>query len=293
MSKFIIEGKIPLRGKVRISGSKNAAIKMIAASILTDEEVVLGNVPKIEDVDVVKRMVEGIGIKTEEINDHKIRLTGGSVFSNTVPLDLSSKSRSAVILLGPLLARFGEAAIAEPKDCPLGPRPINRHLEALQALGAEVSHQEGVYRLKTKKLVGATIKFEKNTVMGTENAILAACLAEGKTTIVSAAQEPEVDDLIEFLRKMGAQIKRIEDRIIEIEGISSLSGADYEIMPDRNEAVGFAVAAALTRGDVSLEGARVQDLTPFLTKLDKLGVHYDSAGGSLRVWAEEDAKFSS
>lgn len=292
MPKYIIEGGIPLRGKVRISGSKNAAMKMIAASILTDGEVVLSNVPQIEDVAVIKRMVEGIGIKTERVNDHKLRLSGGSVFSNTIPLDLSSKSRSAIVLVGPLLARFGEAAISEPKDCPLGPRPINRHLEALQALGAEISHQEGVYRLKAKKLVGTAIKFEKNTVMGTENAILAACLAEGKTRIVNAAQEPEVDDLIDLLRGMGAQVERVEDRLIEIEGVSSLSSASYEIPPDGNESVEFAVAVAITHGDITLEGVRIKDLTPFLTKLDKIGVHYDSTGGSLRVWAEEDLKFN-
>ncbi len=289
MQKFLIEGGIPLKGQVQISGAKNAAIKMVAASLLTSDEVVLENIPRIDDVGVIVEIVENLGVKTEFLDEHTLGLRADEVFSSEVPHSLGVKSRSSVITIGPLLARFGEVTIPEPGGCRIGLRPIDRHLMVLEKLGAVVSHKGGVYKISVPRLKGAEINFDKNTVMGTENAILASVLAEGETVITNAAEEPEVDDLIVLLVKMGARIKRdeSESRRIVVEGVRELAGARHRILPDRNEAVTFAVAAAATRGDVTLTDVRPLDLTAFLAKLEKMGVGFDIQKQTLRVWLEE------
>ncbi len=289
MQKFIIEGGVPLKGQVQISGAKNAAIKMVAASLLTSEEVVLENIPRIEDVGVIVKIVENLGVKTEFLDEKVLSLRADEVFSSKVPHSLGVSSRSAVMTIGPLLARFGEVVVPEPVGCRIGLRPIDRHLAALQSLGAVVEQKGGVYKLTAPRLKGAGIHFEKNTVMGTENAILAAVLAEGETAITNAAEEVEVDDLIKLLVKMGGKIKRDEQesRRIIIEGVRELGGARHRVLPDRNEAVTFAVVAATTRGDVTLTNVRPLDLTAFTAKLEKMGVGFDIQKESLRVWLDE------
>ena len=290
MQKFITEGGTPLKGQVQISGAKNAAIKMVAASLLTAGEVVLENIPRIDDVGVIVKIVENLGVKTEFLDEKVLGLKAGEVFSTQIPHSLGVSSRSAVMAVGPLLARFGEVTIPEPGGCRIGLRPIDRHLDALEQLGATVGHKEGVYKITAPRLKGTTINFEKNTVMGTENILLASVLAEGETIITNAAEEPEVDDLIELLTKMGARVKRDEQesRRIIVEGVRELSGALHKILPDRNEAVTFAVAAAATRGDVTLENVRPLDLTAFTAKLEKIGVGFDIQKNTLRVWLEKD-----
>lgn len=291
MQKFLIESSTPLKGQVQISGAKNVAIKMVAASLLTSEEVVLENIPRIDDVGVVVEIVRNLGVKTEFLDEHTLGLRADEVFSSTVPHSLGVKSRSAIITIGPLLTRFGEVTLPEPGGCRIGLRPINRHLEALEKLGATVSHEGGVFKISAPRLKGTTIKFDKNTVMGTENTILAAVLAEGETEILNSAEEPEVDELIALLNRMGARIKRDENesRRIIIEGVRELGGARHRILPDRNEAVTFAVAAAATRGDVTIVDARPLELTAFLAKLEKMGVGFDIQGKNLRVWLEKTA----
>jgi UDP-N-acetylglucosamine 1-carboxyvinyltransferase len=292
MQKFIIDGGVPLKGTVRIAGAKNAVIKMIAASLLTSDEVVLGDIPRIDDVGVMVEVVQNLGVQTEFIDEKTLGLKAAEVFATEIPRSLGSISRSAVITIGPLLARFGEVTIPEPGGCRIGLRPIDRHLRAFEAFGAEVACENGLYTISAPQLKGATIRFEKNTVMGTENAILAAVLARGETTIVNAALEPEVDDLIELLVGMGARIERSKEnpRKIVIEGVKELGGFKKTVIPDRNEAVTFAVAAAATRGDVTLTNVRPQDLTAFLAKLDKMGVPFDSEESSLRVWLDSDTR---
>jgi UDP-N-acetylglucosamine 1-carboxyvinyltransferase len=199
VQKFLIEGGIPLKGQVQISGAKNAAIKMVAASLLTPQEVVLENIPRIDDVGVIVKIVENLGVKTEFLDEKVLGLRADGVFSSEVPQSLGVTSRSAIMTVGPLLARFGEVTFPEPGGCRIGLCPIDRHLEALQLLGVDVKHEGGVYKLTAARLKGADIHFEKNTVMGTENLILTAVLAEGETIITNAAEEPEVDDLIAFL----------------------------------------------------------------------------------------------
>jgi len=289
MQKFIINGGVPLKGQVAISGAKNAAIKMVAASLLTTQEVVLENIPRIDDVGVIVKIVENLGVKTEFLDEKVLGLKAVDVFSSKIPHSLGVSSRSAVMTIGPLLTRFGEVTISEPGGCRIGLRPIDRHLAALEQLGAVVEQNQGVYKITASRLKGAEINFEKNTVMGTENILLAAVLAEGETVIGNAAEEPEVDDLIELLTKMGAKIKRDENepRRIVIEGVRELSGARHSILPDRNEAVTFAVAAAATRGDITLTNVRPLDLTAFTAKLEKMGVGFDIQKNSLRVWLEE------
>ena len=291
MQKFIIDGGVPLKGQVQISGAKNAAIKMVAASLLTTQEVVLENIPRIDDVGVVVKIVENLGVKTEFLDEKVLLLKADEVFSTQIPHSLGVSSRSAVMAIGPLLARFGEVTIPEPGGCRIGLRPIDRHLAALERLGAAVEHEQGVYKITAPRLKGAEINFEKNTVMGTETVLLASVLAEGETVIVNAAEEPEVDDLIALLLKMGAKIKRDESdpRRIVIEGVRELSSARHRILPDRNEAVTFAVAAVATRGDVTLTNVRPLDLTAFTAKLEKMGVGFDIQKNSLRVWLEEGA----
>lgn len=288
--KMIVEGGVPLRGSVTVSGSKNASIKMIAASLLTDEEVILTNVPEIKDVELIKTMASHLGVKVESSAPHKLKLKADNITTTTVPLTLGLPSRSSVIFLGPLLARFGKAAFPQPGGDMIGQRPIDRHLDALVQLGAKMEYVDGVYRGESAKLKGQTIVFRRNTVMGTENAILAATLAEGETVIINAAQEVEIDDLILLLNKMGAKITR-NDRSIRIEGVSKLHGAEHEIIPDRNEAVTFAVAGLVTDGDVILEKVHPPHLTAFLAKLDKLGASFTSERGSLRVWKEKAKTF--
>lgn len=294
MQKFVIDGGVPLKGQVQVSGAKNAAIKMVAASLLTPEEVVLENVPRIDDVGVVVDVVRNLGVKMELLDEHTLSLRAEDVFSTNIPRSLGVKSRSAVITIGPLLARFGEVVIPEPGGCRIGLRPIDRHLQALESLGADVSYERGLYKLSSARLKGSTIRFEKNTVMGTENAILAAVLAEGETVLVNAAEEPEVDDLIALLTKMGAKVKRDEQesRKIVIEGVRELSGARHQVLPDRNEAVTFACAAAATYGEVALSGVRSTDLTAFLAKIEKMGVGFEVGPNELRVWLDKASPLS-
>ncbi len=262
---------------------------MVAASLLTTQEVVLENIPRIDDVGVIVKIVENLGVKTEFLDEKVLLLKADEVFSTQIPHSLGVSSRSAVMAIGPLLARFGEVTIPEPGGCRIGLRPIDRHLAALERLGAAVEHEQGIYKITAPRLKGAEINFEKNTVMGTETVLLASVLAEGETVIVNAAEEPEVDDLIALLLKMGAQIKRDDGnpRRIVVEGVRELSSARHRILPDRNEAVTFAVAAAATRGDVTLTNIRPLDLTAFTAKLEKMGVGFDIQKNSLRVWLEE------
>ena len=290
MQRFIVEGGANLKGTVNISGSKNAAIKMIAASLLSSEEIILSNVPNISDVEVIVNMVRNLGTEADWIDDNKLRLKSVSPVSQKIPTEITRTTRSAVMLMAPLLARYGDFSICSPGGDGIGVRPINRHLEALSAFGAEVGHNDGCYFGSAKVgLRGAEVGFKKNTVMGTETAILAGVLASGKTVINSAAAEPEIDDLITLLNKMGAKIVRKEERTIEIEGVTVLHGASHEVMPDRNEAVTYAVAAAVTRGDVIVSKITPQHLTSFLAKIHKMGVSYEVGKNSLRVWVDKDA----
>lgn len=254
MSKYQIEGGIPLKGKVAISGAKNAAIKEIIAALLTTEEVALNNVPEISDVEVDLEIVKALGVGVKKPQKNSLVLRSQERLKTSIPPVLSAKSRVAIMTMGPLLAREGAVVLPSPGGCPIGERPLDRHLTALERLGASFISEGGLIKGKTTGLSGNRINFPKNTVMGTENALLAAVLAAGETEITGAAMEPEVDDLITLLVKMGARIERdgVDPRVVRVEGVSVLKGAKHAVVPDRNEAVTYAVAAAVTRGDVTL-----------------------------------------
>jgi len=292
-AKFIVEGGVPLRGTVEISGAKNAAIKAIAASLLTDEPVTIENVPRIRDVEVDLDIIRALGKKVEFTAPNTLEIHSAGPLTPEVPRHLGCQSRAAILTLGPLLARFGKAVVPLPGGCKIGNRPVDRHLAALKALGAEVTLDEDGYRAATSQLRGGTIAFPKKTVMGTETALLASVLAQGETEIVNAAAEPEVDDLIVMLREMGAQVSRdCEDPArIKVSGVERLAGIKHRLIPDRNEAVTFAIGAAVTRGDVILKDMRPGDVTAFLAKLNTVGVSYEVAKDSLHVWATPDQLF--
>lgn len=290
LSKFLIEGGAPLKGEVEVCGAKNAAIKMIAAALLTTDEVILSNVPEIDDVFVMVEAAQKLGMTATWVDNHKLSLKAGEISSQKIETSLSCRARSTIMFMGPLLARFGSFSIGEPGGCTIGKnRPINRHLSAFEKMGATINFTGGYYIGEVQGgLKGGEIIFEKNTVMGTENALLACVLSSGLTSILNAAQEPEVDDLILLLNKMGARIERTEDRLIKVEGVRHLHGSSHEIIPDRNEAVTFAIAAAVTRGDILIKKIRPADLVAFLAKLEKAGVGFESGKSSLRVWCRDD-----
>jgi len=288
-----VEGGIPLKGEVRISGAKNAAVKEIIASLLTSDSLVVDNVPAISDVEVDLEVAKALGVEVRRLGRNAFSLRSRPKLGTEVPATLSVKTRSAILTMGPLLAREGRVALPTPGGCPIGARPLDRHLAGLEALGAKFEIGPDKIVGRAKQLRGGRVVFTKNTVMGTENVLLAAAVSEGETEILGAAQEPEVDDLIFLLNKMGARIARdaVNPRIVRVQGVPSLRGAKHTVLPDRNEAVTFAVAAAVTRGDILLTDLTLADLTSFLAKLQRIGVSYEVERKGLRVWVEEGVVF--
>ncbi|MEA2630183.1 MAG: UDP-N-acetylglucosamine 1-carboxyvinyltransferase, partial [Chloroflexota bacterium] len=270
---LLIEGGRPLSGTVAISGAKNAALKLLAAATLTGERCRFTNVPEIEDVRVMADTLRDLGVVVDHPSPNVYEVASGDVEWLFVPLEAAAKMRASFILLGPLLARFGRVIISNPGGDRIGRRPVNLHVDAMRALGAEIEYRNGYYFARAPgRLRGAEVRFPFVTVMGTENALLAAVLADGHTIIRPAAQEPEVDDLIVFLQAMGAEVERTYPDTIEVEGRKRLRGADHRVVPDRIETGTFIVAAAVTGGHVTLEGAPCEHIGAFLEVLDRVGV---------------------
>jgi UDP-N-acetylglucosamine 1-carboxyvinyltransferase len=283
---FRVVGGRPLRGTVPVSGSKNAALKLLAAATLTGERCRFTNVPEIADVAVMVETLGDLGIVVDHPAPNTYEVASGDVDWLFVPLEAAAKMRASFILLGPLLARFGRVIISNPGGDRIGRRPVNLHVDAMRALGADIEYRNGYYFARSPgRLRGADVTFPTVTVMGTENALLAATLADGHTTIRPAAQEPEVDDLIEFLRQMGAEVERTAPDTIEVEGRRRLRGAEHMVMADRIEAGTFVVAAAVTGGEVTLSGAPQQHLGAFLEVISDVGVAVSSDGDTLTVRA--------
>ena len=276
---FRIEGGRPLHGSVRISGAKNAALKLMAAATLTGERCRLTNVPEIEDVRVMAETLQHLGVVVDHPAPNVYEIASGDVDWLFIPLEAAAQMRASFILLGPLLSRFGRVIISNPGGDRIGRRPVNLHVDAMKALGADVEYRYGYYFVQAPgRLRGSKIGFPQVTVMGTENAMLAATLAEGHTVIRPAAREPEVDDLIAFLQKMGADVARTAPDTIEVEGRRRLRGAEHDVVPDRIEAGTFIVAAGVTGGEILLENAPCAHLTAMLETLDRAGlpVHCDA-----------------
>jgi UDP-N-acetylglucosamine 1-carboxyvinyltransferase len=270
---FRVDGGRPLHGTVAISGAKNAALKLLAASTLTGERCRLTNVPEIEDVRVMAQTLTELGVVVDHPEPNVYEVAAGDVDWLFVPLEAAAKMRASFMLLGPLLARFGRVIISNPGGDRIGRRPVNLHVDAMRALGAQIEYRNGYYFATAPgRLRGTEVHFPFVSVMGTENAMLAATLAEGHTTIHPAAQEPEVDDLIRFLRAMGAEVERTTPDTIEVEGRRRLRGAEHRVIPDRIEAGTFVVAGAVTGGRISLTGAPCDHLGAFVEIVGRAGV---------------------
>lgn len=278
MDKFIITGGKPLRGEVTIGGAKNVALKLVVASLLTDEPIIIHNVPEIRDVDLMLEVLTSLGVKGSRSGD-TITAQNGHVGQFQVPLDIGARLRTSSMVIGPLLARYGKAMISNPGGCRIGARPIDRHIAALRGLGASIEYrsEDGYfYATAPEGLKGTTYEFAKNSHTGTETIILAAVLAKGETIIKRAAEEVEIDELISLLNRMGAVIKRSGKQEITIEGVEYLHGAQYSIMPDRNEEVTFAVGAAVTGGEVTVVGSQHQHIPAFLEAFVAAGGGYEA-----------------
>ncbi len=266
-------GGRPLRGRVRISGSKNAALKMLAAATLTGDRCRFTNVPEIEDVRVMADVLRDLGVKVDHPQPNTYEVEASEVDWLFVPLEAAAKMRASFILLGPLLTRFGRVIISNPGGDRIGRRPVNLHVDAMRAMGADIAYRNGYYFARAPgRLRGTKLDFPLVTVMGTENAILAATLADGRTVIRPAAREPEVDDLIAFLQKMGADVERTAPDVVEVYGKRRLQGAEHQIISDRIEAGTFVVAAAVTGGEMTIEAAPCDYLGSFLDVLAGTGV---------------------
>lgn len=274
MEKYIIEGGKILTGEIRLTGAKNVAMKTIVAALLTDEKVVVKNIPLISSVTGTAKIVEPLNVKVRFNKDNSAVIEAKKINKYSIPLELGGLFRTATMTIGPLLHRFGKAVVPNPGGCRLGKRPIDRHIQGLMSLGAQISYKNGYFYANSKELHGTYYKFPKNTHTGTETLILAAVLAKGKTTLENASAEPEVDDLINFLNSMGAKIKRVDQRTILIEGVKHLHGTKYSIMVDRNEAVTFAIAAYMTKGDVFVKDIKSRSIKSFLDQLKLANASY-------------------
>ena len=293
MERFFIEGGNRLYGEVEVSGAKNAALKLIAATLLAPGKTVLHNVPRIKDVETMLAVLEGLGAKTE-FSGSTLSIDASSVDSYTAPYDLVRQMRASIVVLGPLVARFGEAEVSAPGGCNLGLRKFNFHLNGLRALGAEVGLDHGFIEATAPRgLQGAEINFEYPSVTATENVMMAAVLARGTTIIENGAREPEVVALADFLNLMGARIYGAGAGRIVIEGVDELSPVEYRVMGDRVEAGTFIMATAATGGDVTVKGVASDHLKMELLKLREMGVNLQNLEDGIRVRVNDPAEIGS
>ncbi len=276
MDKLLISGGTRLEGSVSISGAKNAALPILAGTLLATEPVIIRNVPHLKDVATTITLLQSMGAQVTFDEKLSVEVDGSSVSERRAPYELVKTMRASILVLGPLVARFGEADVSLPGGCAIGTRPVNLHVEGLEAMGATVSVENGFIRARAKRLKGARISFDTVTVTGTENLMMAATLAEGETVLENAAREPEVEDVAEFLNDMGAKISGAGTDTIRIEGVDKLRGADYRVMPDRIETGTYLVAAAITGGKVQLNHAAPRSLDAVVEKLVEAGAEINT-----------------
>ncbi|MDC3386600.1 UDP-N-acetylglucosamine 1-carboxyvinyltransferase [Gammaproteobacteria bacterium] len=271
MEKLLISGGKPLKGEVRISGAKNSVLPILAASLLSDEEVIIGNVPHLQDVTTTISLLTEMGATLSIDEKMKVSINSSSMKSFYAPYEMVKTMRASILVLGPLLAHFGIAKVSLPGGCAIGSRPVNLHIEGLKAMGANIKVEDGYIIAKAKRLKGAKISLPIATVTGTENLMMAATLASGKTVIKNAAKEPEIIDLANCLRLMGASIEGDGTSDITIIGVKKLSGCNYDVLPDRIETATFLVAAAITKGNLTLTHTRPDTIKVIINKLRKAG----------------------
>lgn len=285
MDKLVIEGGIPLKGDVAISGAKNAALPILTAALLTDEALHVDNVPHLRDVSTMLNLLMQMGVSTSLDEKGGVELRAEKIIEPVAPYELVKTMRASVLVLGPLVARLGEARVSLPGGCAIGLRPVDQHLKGLQAMGATIEMAQGYMIARADRLKGARICMDIVTVTGTENLMMAAALADGTTVIENAAREPEIPDLAVCLTAMGAKISGAGTDVITIEGVEHLHGARHSVMPDRIETGTFLVAAAVTGGDVRLTGARPKTLDAVLDKLREAGVKIETGDDWIHVKA--------
>jgi UDP-N-acetylglucosamine 1-carboxyvinyltransferase len=274
--KMSVTGGVALSGSVKISGAKNAVLPILCAALLPDEPVTIRNVPHLHDVTTTIALLSQMGLKFVVDENATVHADPRHVHSTVAPYELVKTMRASILVLGPLLARHGHAEVSLPGGCAIGARPVNLHIKAMQALGAEVHVENGFIRASAKKLKGARIVMEMVTVTGTENAMMAAALAEGTSIIENAAQEPEVVDLADFMNAMGAKVSGAGTNTITIEGVARMHAADFSVIADRIETGTFLVAAAMTGGKVRTTHVRPNTLDAVLAKLEETGAHIDT-----------------
>jgi UDP-N-acetylglucosamine 1-carboxyvinyltransferase len=282
MQKLSIQGGVALSGEVRVAGAKNAALPILAASLLTGEAMRITNLPQLNDVRTMVSLLERMGVKARA-GEHEVELRADAVTEPFAPYDLVKTMRASILVLGPLLARFGEARVSLPGGCAIGERPVDLHIKGLSAMGAEIAIEAGNIHATAKRLKGARIFMDTVTVTGTENLMMAACLAEGDTVLENCAHEPEVVDLARCLIAMGARIQGHGGDVIAVQGVERLAGVDYSVMPDRIEAGTFLAAAAATRGSITLTDAPVSSLDPVIQKLREAGAGIAVGESTVRI----------
>lgn len=271
MDRLQIQGGVPLEGEVRISGAKNAALPILAATLLAEGTVSVGNVPHLQDVTTMIELLGRMGVSVTIDDKMRVEVDAGTIRDHVAPYELVRTMRASILVLGPLLARFGQADVSLPGGCAIGARPVNIHVDGLQQLGADILIENGYIRARASRLRGARLVLETVTVTGTENLLMAAALAEGETVIENAAREPEVVDLADFLNAMGASVRGAGTDTIVIQGVERLRGASYDVLPDRIEAGTYLVAGAITGGRVRVKGTRPDHLDAVLAKLREAG----------------------
>ena len=285
MDKLVIEGGAPLKGEVTVSGAKNAALPILCASLLTAEPLTLTNVPRLNDIRTMRSLLSQMGVKIDADATGGVALDASTIDWPLAPYELVKTMRASILALGPLVARAGEARVSLPGGCAIGLRPVDQHVKGLQAMGAEIDLTHGYINARAPRLRGTRFTFDVVTVTGTENLMMAAVLADGVTTLVNAAREPEVVDLATCLIAMGAKIEGAGSDCIVIEGVPKLHGATHRIMPDRIETGTFVAAAAATRGDVTIVGAEPSSLMSVLEKFAEAGADISANDSTIRVRA--------
>jgi UDP-N-acetylglucosamine 1-carboxyvinyltransferase len=293
MDKLVIRGGNPLLGTIRVSGAKNAALPCMAAALLTDEPVILENIPQVRDIETTRRLLAAMGAQVElgyGRAHHRTTICCKNLASPEASYELVKTMRASTLVLGPLVARCGTARVSLPGGCAIGARPIDLHIKGLERLGATITHDHGYVEASARRLKGAEIVFDKITVTGTEDLLMAATLAEGETIMQNCAREPEVEDLADLLNKMGARIEGAGTSTIRILGVTKLHGAKHRIIPDRIEAATFIIGGALTGGDLNVAGCDPRHLGSLLQKLEETGVKTTQTADSVRVMGDSPLK---
>ncbi len=289
MDKLVIRGGAPLLGTIRVSGAKNAALPCMAAALLTEEPVILENIPQVRDIQTTRNLLAAMGAEVElgyGRAHHRTTIHCKTLAAPEASYELVKTMRASTLVLGPLVARCGRARVSLPGGCAIGSRPIDMHIKGLERLGAKITQDHGYVEATTDRLKGAEIVFDKITVTGTEDLLMAATLAEGETVMLNCAREPEVADLAALLNKMGAEIEGAGTATIRVKGVSKLHGAKHRIIPDRIETATFIIAGAITAGDLNVTGCDPKHLDAVLTKLKDMGVRTKANGDSVRVMGD-------